>query len=173
MNWKRAARYLLPIGLVTIIAWLAVPPIAGRPPSGPPEGPAKTGGIQLPQTDKIPQLTEEERARVQSIATNDARVQKLISGRQYSVTSVGVWHSRSLKVIGGGVIFTLAEPASFEMDWPAANYDEAEATWPPYQPDVRHYSAKEVSQLAVLVDLQKDAVVEIRPGPGVKIEEPQ
>lgn len=175
MKWQVLVRYRLLLGLIAlfIIAGLAAPAVAQRPRADPQQGPPRTQGVQLAQTVKIPQLTEEERAQVLSIATGDKQVQKLLDGRQYLVTTVGVWHTYSLKKIGGGVIFTLAEPATLEADWVGVEYNDKEDTWPPYKSNLRHFAAKEVQRLAVLVDLQKGKVVQIMPGPEAKIEQPQ
>ena len=174
MKWQVPIRYLL-LGLIAlfIIAGLAVAAVAQRPRVDPQQPPPTAQVGQRVQTVEIPQLTEEERAQVVSIATGDEQVQRLLDGRQYSVTSVGVWHTRSLEKIGGGVIFTLADPATLEGDWPTIEYNDREDTGPRYESHLMHLVFKEVQQLAILVDLQEGQVVQILPGPGAKTEQPQ
>lgn len=173
MKWQIPVRYLL-LGLAAlVVVGLAVPAVAQRPPIDPRQAPPGIQRAQSVQAAQLPQLTEEERAQVLSIATGDAQVQKFLNGRPYSVTTVGLWHTRGLKKIGGGVILTLAEPANLDADWPYAEYDQAETSWPPYKQNQRHMAAQNVQQLAVLVDLQKGRVAQITPGPEAKIAPPR
>lgn len=114
----------------------------------------------------IPELTEDERAKALSTATNDSLVAQLLAGREYSIESVGVWHtSRGLQKLGAVIAFSLAQPAEIEIDWPVIEYDQTELATPPYQQGTRHYLAKGVHRLYVLVDLQRGQVVEVMPGP--------
>jgi hypothetical protein len=64
---------------------------------------------------------------------------------------------------------SLAELASFEVEWPYIKYDETEASFPPYQVHIHRIQAKNVKRVDVLLDLQRDAVVHILPGPEAVI----
>jgi hypothetical protein len=174
MKWQVPIRYLL-LGLIAlfIIAGLAVAAVAQRPRVDPQQPPATAWAGERVQTIEIPQLTEEERARVVSIATGDEQLQRLLDGCQYSITSVGVWRTRSLEKIGGGVILTLADPATLEGDWPIIEYNDREDTWPLYKSHLVPLVYTEVEQLAILVDLQEGQVVQILPGPGAKMKQLQ
>lgn len=115
----------------------------------------------------IPELTEDDRAKALSTATNNPVVAQLLAGREYSIESIGVWHTtRGLQNIGAFIIFSLAQPAELELDWPVIEYDQTELTTPPYQEGTRHYLAKGVKRLVVMVDLQRGQVVSVAPGPG-------
>jgi hypothetical protein len=166
MRCQVPVRYLL-LGLIAlfIIAGLAVAAVAQRPRVDPQQPPATAWAGERVQTIEIPQLTEEERARVVSIATGDEQLQRLLDGRQYSITSVGVWRTRSLEKIGGGVILTLADPATLEGDWPTISGSAEEGAWPPYESHLRHWVAEGVQELYVLVDLHRGQVVQIVTGP--------
>lgn len=119
---------------------------------------------QTIQKPNIPELTEDERSEAISIATNDPFVAQILADREYSVASVGVWHTGDLK-IGAGVILALAQPATLELDWPTIDYDSAEVTAPPYQQRTEHYLATGVRRLVVMVDSRSGQVVEVKPGP--------
>ncbi len=119
---------------------------------------------QVIQKPNIPELTEDERSEAISIATNDPFVAQILVDREYSVASVGVWHTGDLK-IGAGVILALAQTATLELDWPTIDYDRAELTTPPYQQYTEHYVATGVRRLVIMVDLQHGQVVSVAPGP--------
>lgn len=174
MNWHAPIRYLL-LGLIAffVIAGLAATAVTQRPRVDPQQPPPTAEVRQRVQTAEIPELTEEERAQIVTIATGDEHVQRVLDGRQYSVTSVGVWHTRGLKKIGGGIVFTLADPASVEGDWPTIDYNDSEDSWLPYKSHLTHLVFAGVQQLAVLVDLQRGEVAQIMPGPGAKVEQPR
>ena len=115
----------------------------------------------------IPELTVDDRAKAISTATNNPVVVQILADRKYSIESVGVWHtSRGLQKIGASVIHSLAQPADLELGWPVIEYDRTEITTPPYQQGTRHYLAKGVKRLVVMVDLQRGQVVSVAPGPG-------
>lgn len=121
---------------------------------------------QATQKSSIPELTEDERSEAIALATNNPVVAQILADREYSVSSVGVWHtSRELQKIGAGVIISLAQPATLDLDWPTIDYDSAELTAPPYQQRTEHYLATGVERLVVMVDLQRGEVVSVAPGP--------
>ncbi|MDE3089599.1 MAG: hypothetical protein KGJ80_09510, partial [Chloroflexota bacterium] len=141
------------VGVVALSAiWLAVPTIAEPMQNLPPGPPPTPGAVKEFPTSNIPRLTEEERNQAIAIATSDPRVQKLLAGRKYSVASVGSWHTKGLKKIGAGIVFSFAEPVSFDgLDWPTVEYDEAEVTWPPYQPRTMHLTVHNTQGLIAMV----------------------
>ncbi len=121
---------------------------------------------QATQKPNIPELTEDERSEAVSLATNNPFVAQILADREYSVSSVGVWHtSRELQKIGAGVIISLAQPATLELDWPTIDFDRTELTTPPYQQRTEHYLATGVQRLVVMVDLRRGEVVSVGPGP--------
>jgi hypothetical protein len=121
----------------------------------------------------IPDLTKEDRDRAIEIAQADATVARLIEGRDYTIDSVGVWHtSKTLEKIGAGVILALSEPASYDIDWPTAIYDRSERSQPPYEETTKRYAAHDVQRIVVMVDLNRQKVVVVSPGPEAKREFP-
>jgi hypothetical protein len=174
---RRIAGYGTLAGLAGFVAaWRVSPAVAERlqlPVGAPPPPPAAPAGPRAgqaaPKAD-IPQLTDEERARAVSVATASSTVAQVLSGKGFTVSSVGVWHTRSLRKIGAGVIYSLAEPATVGIDWPYVKYDQSEASFPPYEVGTVRYKASNVKRLVVMVDLHRNAVVQIGPGPEAKLE---
>lgn len=121
---------------------------------------------QVTQKPNIPELTEDERSEAVALATNNPFVAQILADREYSVSTVGVWHtSGDLQKIGAGVIISLAQPATLELDWPTIDFDRTELTTPPYQQRTEHYLATGVQRLVIMVDLQRGQVVSVGPGP--------
>ena len=164
-------------GLLTLLAGaLLIPRIAqtqdipqpsapGLPTPGPKPPRPPVAAMPVGLQPNIPHLSEEERARALAIATEDSRVQQLLAGREYSLTSIGVWHtSKDLEKIGAGIIFSLPEPASFELDWLLVDYDESEASFPPYRQVRQRFTLVDVTNLVVKVDLHRGEVIAITAG---------
>lgn len=138
-----------------------------EPSAQPQSAPAASPHVEqsFPKPD-IPELTENERFKAVSLATDNPQVAQLLAGREYDVTSVGVWHtSGDLQKIGAGVILSLAQPAILEADWPTIDYGRAGVTASPYQQHTEHFTAENVQRLVVMVDLRRGQVVSISPGP--------
>jgi hypothetical protein len=170
MRSAQFSRLAVPFGLAIIAGVaLAVPALAGqgRHPNQAPAAPAVIKNMPRPN---IPQLDDQERNRALSIATSDPVVAGLLAGRQHAVKSIGVWHTKDLRKLGAGIVFTLERPASFELDWPYAQFDGgAVGGLKPYQQLRHHFTVDDVTRLAVLVDLNTSGVAQITPGPGATL----
>ena len=169
MALRKPNRYFLVIGLgiffgLAILAaiWLAVPTSAQR----------GVGTIQPPATPRvaqtfprpnIPELSDAERAQALAIALSDPRLGRILANRKYTITAVGVWHTKGLEKIGAGMTITLAEPTSLEDDWPYYVDDLTEKSSPPYQEKVWHHAFKSTNMLIVSVDLKRNKLVGLVP----------
>jgi hypothetical protein len=156
-----------------MLIWFLPPsprPISGAQPSPTSERPT-TGIMARPvPTDAsrpaFPHLTVDDEARALAIALDDPRLRRILEGRAYTVTDIGVWHaSRDLRKIGAVIRIALAERATIEADWPWADYDDSETMWPPYIERIEHSRIDDVSGLWALVDLTINRLVGIDPVP--------
>ncbi len=73
----------------------------------------------------IPNLTDAERRAAYRAIVADARMQRLLCGRDWSVEAIGVWHVAELK-LGATVGIRVAEPFTATLDWPAVQYARVE-----------------------------------------------
>lgn len=154
-------------GAVVVTGFLAGPTIAEQfgtdqvPDPAPPEVVAT-----FPPVD-IPELTQEEEDQIVSIAEQDPHVREAVGDRDYHVEEIGVWHVEdSMEKIGGGVIFRFAEPATIEMDWPTRKRDPDSGS---NSTCTRYYRATNVTELQVLVDLNREKVASMGPGNDAEV----
>jgi hypothetical protein len=146
----------------------AVGALLGR--LGPPtRGPAP----KVTESSSIPVLTEEQQARAVSLLASDPRAARLLGGLQYELREIGVWHtSKTKRTIGASLVIVLAEPATIEGVWPERDYDEAERRTVPYAEKSARFTAANVTELMVSVDLRRGKVVSIAPGPNATVTVP-
>ncbi|MGH3033224.1 MAG: hypothetical protein ACRDON_01540 [Gaiellaceae bacterium] len=146
----------------------AVGALLGR--LGPPtEGPAP----RETERSSIPALTEEEQARAVSLLASDPRAARLLGGLRYEIREIGVWHtSKTKRTIGASLVIVLAEPTRIEGVWPDKAYDEAERKSVPYAEKSTRFTAANVTELMVSVDLGRGKVVSIAPGPNAIVTVP-
>lgn len=154
-------------------------PTPGPPPASPVQPPAQAKALiddPIVATFTrvvVPELTPEERTRALAIATSDPRLHSLLDGRQYAVDAIGPWTTFGYRqILGAGIRLVLAEPAVFDLDWPVVEYDETEATNPPYRLGTMNSAADNVRRLEIRVDLQHNRLVGIHPGPGSRTTRP-
>lgn len=112
-----------------------------------------------------PQLTDEERTRAIAIATGDARFTSVVGGRPYEVTAAGAWLTVLNETkMGATLSVKWAEPATITYAWPVIDYDSSETTSPPYTEGTESLTATNLTQLDILVDLQRGVMVAMEPG---------
>jgi hypothetical protein len=135
----------------------------------PPKGPAP----RVLERSVISALTEDEEARAVSIFASDPRAARLLRGLQYEVRELGAWHTvRTKRTIGASLVIALAEPATIAGVWPEKDYDQAESTSVPYAQKSTRFTAANVTELMVSVDLRRGKVVSIAPGPNATVTVP-
>jgi len=114
----------------------------------------------------------EQRAR--DIVAADRALAKALGAAPRTIVKSGPWTTSG---VGGspvrllGAAFVVAPPKSIELRsvaLPGALYDQTERNRTPYQSVVNTVSAKQVTQLMVLVDLNRGQVVNITPGPDAQ-----
>jgi hypothetical protein len=94
------------------------------------------------------------------IALEDSLVRKLLAGRRYSFESAMAWSKCSGGTIGEILSIHIA-PATFEEDWPFADYDAKSHT--AYVQHVEYFKVSQVTELDVSVDTNEGRVVGIDP----------
>ncbi|MEE9249383.1 MAG: hypothetical protein V3U79_11920 [Dehalococcoidia bacterium] len=113
-------------------------------------------------------LTDAELARAQELFANDPRAQALFAGRPYTLKRAGPWSTSSREKIGALMDFEFEQLFVIDGDWPHIQYDETEASVPPYQEFTRNFAVR-TDELMVLVDLVRERVVSIQPGIAAEI----
>src|SRR3954451_14483747 len=107
----------------------------------------------------LPALSGEQAAQAVTIATQDPRVARLLTAGDQVLGNV-VWTTeQSHELLGSLVVLSLNAPRDVDARLPSYWYDESEQRTPPYQAFTRRLRATAVSQLEVLVDLQRQSVV--------------
>lgn len=158
------------LGSVVVTGFLAGPTIAEQFGADQVPDPAPPEVVATYPPGNIPELTQEEEDQIVSIAEQDPHVREAVGDRDYHVEEIGVWHVEdSMEKIGGGVIFRLAEPATIEMHWPTRKKDPDSGSYRSYSTCNRHYRATNVTELHVLVDLNREKVASMRPGHDAEI----
>lgn len=159
-----------------------------------PQGTPRPGAVVVEPVERvpgpaIPTLTAAERTQAealfgqaivpstQGVLTNEAQLgplRQLLAGRSFTVTQAGVWHtSKSLQKLGAILTVRLAAPLTTGIvAWPAYSYDETESTSPPYREAVNNFGTTNATELTVIVDLNRNQVVYIRPTAGQTIVRP-
>jgi len=115
----------------------------------------------------IPSLSDVERARAAELAA--AELSTLIRSNRFAVQEVGVWHTHAGKKLGAVVVVSLPGAERFHAAWPTIDYDRSEPLPQPYKDDQSEYTASGVTSFLILVDLQRDKVVQVEPS-GVNTE---
>ena len=117
-------------------------------------------------------LTDAEKARALELATSDPRLAEIIGERPVRVVPdaagelVGVWHTyKTHEKIGAAVELGWDQPLAIDYRWSATAYDYTEISSPPYREGHIRLRTTQLTRLTVLVDLRRDKVVAIGPGP--------
>ena len=154
--WAGAAFVALAVVALSSYFAGAIPPDSG----GDPDPLPTREGEPIP-----PSLTESQRQEAQRILESDERLGELLGDVSYEITSVGVWHTADLRLIGAGFIISLNEPKTFDQTvWPQVDFAaEAIVAGRDYARLDVQYGVTNVTEIEVLVDLRLREVVEIEP----------
>jgi hypothetical protein len=120
----------------------------------------------------VPTLTPRDEARALALATADPTVRATVGSRPTRVVTdadgkrVGVWETyKTRAVIGAAVELEWDQPLALDRRWPSIAYDYTEVSAPPYREGLRRVRTRALTRLTVLVDLGRDKVVAVQPGP--------
>ncbi len=123
--------------------------------------------VATSQGPGIPELTADDIELIRQIALADPRLASVLAGREYELGEPFIWHSsHRLEKLGGGMIVTFTEPFTLEREWIQLDYDETEASSPPFQPVVVHFKAEDIEELYLRIDLLSQELVEMAPMGG-------
>jgi hypothetical protein len=175
---KAQKRLSLGIVLAVLASLLLLRVAIGGPgPEGPTEPSALPPDAQAPVADTTT-LGPAQEARAVELMKSDPGFRGAVSGVQYQVTKIGPWTTsnspftkkKQPELLGASVQVSLLRPTALhDRKLPSAIYDVTERTSPPYQEVTNRVTAREVSELMVLVDLRRGKVVSVTPGPGSTI----
>jgi hypothetical protein len=135
-----------------------------------PPRPAAAG--QAPAERAAPELAATQKTRADGTLAADRALGAALGGVPYKVVKSGSWttsgaNGAASRVLGAAYVVAPDRPVALKgAALPTALYDQTERTNPPYQAVTNRVTAAQVSQFLVLVDLEKDQVVSIVPGPG-------
>ena len=121
-----------------------------------------------------PGLTAGDQTRARGIVDNDPSLAAALGGVGHSVVKAGPWTTSGAdgaapRVLGAAFVIAPERPVELRsVPLPGALYDQTEQARPPYQSVVNRVSGRNVTQLLVLVDLERGRVVNVSPGPGVQ-----
>jgi hypothetical protein len=164
---ERRTRIRAGVGAVALVAALGVALAAAIGATGQEPDPAGP-------EPALPQLTAEEVARAKAVVKGSPVLQQLGLHQAPVVAEVGVWHtSKTLDKLGAVVLLRLAEPARVKGAFPAIVYDDSERTRPPYSERVTMIDTADVTTLVGVVDLARDKLVALHPGPGGVVRSPE
>jgi len=98
----------------------------------------------------MPELTESIKEKAVGIALSDADVQKLLEGKEYSITRIGPCQGGPVGRLGANMDITFDKAYLFQGDFP-------------YFPEERKYLDKPIEGIEVFVNLKEERVVQIWP----------
>lgn len=176
---------LLVLALYVTVALVMLTPIGGaigdnRQAALPPP-PTAAGGAAADRAAPPTDLAAGQRLRAGEIVAADRSLAAALGGTRYSIVKAGPWTTSGAdgapsRTLGAAFIIAPEKPVALRSErLPGALYDQTERTDPPYQRVTNTVSADQVTQMMVLVDLERGAVVNVTPGPdarGVEIEAP-
>ena len=116
---------------------------------------------------EILNLTENHVAEVKSLLSSDPSLNSLLAGESYTIQSMGPWASsgKESEFIGASVYITLDRPVSYDGSLPIveSHAKPEDGSDELYVDSGLSYElqAEEIESLAILVDLNKNKVVEI------------
>jgi hypothetical protein len=147
---------------------LPPPPAAAADPEAGPDAPA-------------PELAAADRVRARSILAADPALARALGATAHTIVQEGPWTTSGADgsaphLLGAAFVVAPRTPVDLKaVSLPGALYDQTEKADPPYQDVVNEVSGRQVTQLLVLVDLERGRVVNITPGPetrGLESERP-
>ena len=126
--------------------------------------PAPTAGPGLP-SPAIPWLTDAEKSEAARILAADPRTKAIFDGASYTVADIGPFTTTDQRLIGAAMIIRLDAPKSFPVvEWPAIEPDWTHGSgFPHYRERTFPASTTDVSDFDVLVDLNRDRLISLRP----------
>ena len=108
----------------------------------------------------VPPLTADQRALAANVLRSDAFLTALLRDHPADVRPAASWHEGPL-ILGAAVTIILDPPVTLEHTWPGVVHQDG-AT-PPYRQQQLRYRAEDVSEMQVLIDLERRQVVSISP----------
>jgi hypothetical protein len=132
--------------------------VLGKPPAAP------TPGRGLP-SPAIPWLTDAQKSEAARILGADPRTKSILQGAAYTVADIGPFTTGDDRLIGAALIIHLDAPTSFPVvDWPAIEPDFGPgSSFPHYRERTLPASATNISDFDVLVDVNHDRLISLRP----------
>ena len=116
---------------------------------------------------EIPDLTENQIEEVKSLLSSDPSLNSLLAGESYAIQSMAPWisYGKEWEFIGARVCIALGSPVSYDGSLPIVESFEMpeDGSDELYVDGGRSYElrAEGIERLAILVDLNKDKVVDI------------
>jgi hypothetical protein len=98
----------------------------------------------------MPELTANARERAVNIALSDADVQKLLEGKEYTITRIGPSQGGPVGRLGANMDIAFDKAYPFQGDFP-------------YFPEERNYLDKAIEGIEAFVNLKEERVVQIWP----------
>lgn len=98
----------------------------------------------------MPELTESAKEKAVNIALSDADVQKLLEGKEYTITRIGPCQGGDVGRLGANMDITFDKAYPFQGIFP-------------YFPEERKYLDKPIEGIEVFVNLKEERVVQIWP----------
>lgn len=166
----RVRRRLSLVGLAPTAAGLVLllTPAGGavgtRPKQVPGKPPAPAPGPGIP-SPSIPWLTDAQKSESVRVLADDRRTKAIFGGTSYKVTDIGPFTSKDNRLIGAAMIIHLDAPKSFPVvEWPAIEpIFGSRSNFPNYRERTLPASATNVSDFDVLIDLNRDRLISLRP----------
>ena len=116
-------------------------------------------------TDQTRSLTSAQSTQATQLAQSDSRITQLLGGRATTVGNITPWTTAAGSLIGATLSLSWSGPLTLTTDWPAVSFHPSDDG---YGIVNYNYSASNVTQLSVMVDLSQGAVVAYEPdGDGV------
>jgi hypothetical protein len=133
--------------------------------------PAPTPGLGLP-SPAIPWLTDAEKSQAARILASDRRTKAIFGSASYTVVDIGPFTTTDQRLIGAAMIIHLDAAKSFPVvEWPAIEPDWTRGSgFPHYRERTLPASATDVSDFDVLVDLNRDRLISLRPRNAEKMK---
>jgi hypothetical protein len=109
----------------------------------------------------IPTLTAADRVDAERLASGE--LTRLVGAGGFAIGDVGVWHTHGRQKLGAIVVAAARGPRSFHARWPLIDYDRSETSAQGYADDTAEFTASNVDEFLVLVDLRRGRVVQVEP----------
>ncbi len=168
-----AARAQSTLGGILVLAGIAIgaaPAIGGAAKDSPPPSPVAIETAPSNQQTQAAELSESERERAIRLVTASPKFRHVIDSRQYKVVSASRWTSADGDPVGVLVRIRLSSAATIiDREWPHRDFEAEKAQGPgarQYRSRQQRLTAHNVRDLAVLIDLTVEDIVQMMPEPN-------